>query len=633
MESEIRSVRTLLPMRTIMDRFLLCVFQPTSHLAMGPTEFTVEPEDTVALSTISESSSPPKVTDLLDDILRIIFNMLMDPPNSSRFAPLGDIISTRNSKLLYRHLIVMQVCRRWRALALHCAFLWSRFICPPLPLASISRFLKNSLRASWELLITLNVPPCFKYGNPGRPIESPDAIVLLLVLRNLYRVRVLGMRITDVIHGYAEFSTLPAPCLEELTLIHILSRPIYTPLGSVPRQLFAENVPRLRRMTLQNYLLQTVPVGLLKNLTHLTLFMDNTRYAMPLDGLLQALASCPMLENFEYHDLGIPDMPQGPAGQEWLEELHRLPTVKLPHLLRLTLASSTGACYTLLRKLVLSASVTWRIYCQYAELYEDMDIWSVIPRTALSDEELELHSGCGFLMVTVKPRQQASLKPDGNSNKDERVTSKVIRINWSQHYFGLSTELRTFPKLFHAGLSHVKDIYLAIEFCSHDPATDAQTWRRMFSGLPMLEHLYIIGGKSAGFGCAKCIVGCSIGNFKVTAMAEALAPTPPIVNNGNGTADETCLCPRLRSIEFAVTSMGGQETPSFEELTASSKCREDYGAIGLRWVVYECQMSAYSAQSRQMVVGALSDQRRFWKDILPQVTDKRVYSVGVADPV
>lgn len=97
---------------------ILCIpaYFPSLHF----TDFTVEPEDTVAMSTTSESSSPPSVTDLPDDMLCIIFNMLIDPPYSSRCAPLGATISTRNSNLLYQHLIVVQVCRRWRVLALHC---------------------------------------------------------------------------------------------------------------------------------------------------------------------------------------------------------------------------------------------------------------------------------------------------------------------------------------------------------------------------------------------------------------------------------------------------------------------------------------------------------------------------------
>lgn len=566
----------------------------------------------------------------------MIFYMLMDPIDSNQHGPPGAIDPTISYHLMYQYLVVTQVCKRWRNIALRSVLLWSRIWSPPLPPRSIPRFLRNSAEALLELRFVLDVLPSVDVDNPGRYVKSPNALVLLPILKNMRRVKVLAMRITDVIHGYTGFSTQPAPELEELTIAHMVSDDRDLACGRLPDQLFAGNVPRLRKLILQNYQLQTVSIALLRNLTSLTVVMDNMRYTTPLGVMLQMLESCPTVEILEIHDLGIFEIPQGVHRRRgwFLQEIKRLPVVQLPRLHRLTLTAASAACYILLQRLIIPSNVTWDIHCRFAELYDDIDVWSVVPGAALICEELEIQFRCGFMVIKPLKRVDSgrSTTPDKHSGFESN-----LKISWSQFFLGVEKEFNTLHALVsRTTLRNVKDLYLSIEFCDHKIVMDARAWRLLFFAFPNLENLHILGGKirtiAAHHKSFRCIVGCTLRELDPAAMVEVLTPTV----NTERPFDERCLSARLRFMEFAVMAMESDGLHLFEELTSCFKQRAEYGAAEARWTVTECLMDAFSATSRQLFVDALSDQRRFWEEVLVHTVKKRIYSsetvTKVVDP-
>ncbi|KAH6917618.1 hypothetical protein BKA70DRAFT_339601 [Coprinopsis sp. MPI-PUGE-AT-0042] len=159
------------------------------------------------------------------------------------------------------------VSRRWRAIALKCTSLWTT--------------ISTDCSASWARLMlqrSQRLPLCVSMERGvGNMLNNWP----FKVLSNTQRLRNLtvsqNVKESNHIDNYIRNLATPAPLLETLSLAYMdSSRPDDFPLKTLPESFLAEEAPRLRRLSLTQWVPASWNSRLFNNLTHLTIHLLTT---------------------------------------------------------------------------------------------------------------------------------------------------------------------------------------------------------------------------------------------------------------------------------------------------------------------------------------------------------------------
>lgn len=203
-------------------------------------------------------------------------------------------------------LVILHVCRHWRGIAATCPRLWSTIDSGLIP----RTFLKRS-----------GTGPLTLYLDVRKPMTSQSVIEYLAP--HSHRFKEFHIDVTQWIGTTPWFSLLnrPAP---QLVSLSIISRGWVVAAPDIP-SIFADEMPNLRQLTL-GFFTSWQP-GYFRELTHLSLYHQNSSTRPSTSHFLDHLESCPLLEELVLVEAGptkvdSDDLPSTPSTRH----------VSLPHL-------------------------------------------------------------------------------------------------------------------------------------------------------------------------------------------------------------------------------------------------------------------------------------------------------------